>query len=262
MQLQTFREFTEASDKSVVFTFGRLNPMTSDHGKLLDKVASRAKRSDYKIYLSQSQDPKKNPLEYNEKVKWARKMFPKHARNIIEDKDVKNVFDILVKLYNAGYNKVTMVVGSDRVPEFEKLLSQYNGTKARHGFYEFDSIDIVSTGEHDPDAEGVEGLSSSKMRAAVTDDDFDSFKKCLPKGFKDGAELFNLTKQRMGIKESVQIEIETSTLRERYIAGEIFNVGDSVKCENVEFKIAKRGPNYVESEFGKKYFINNLTELE
>jgi hypothetical protein len=261
MHLQTFKEFTEASEKSVVFTFGRLNPMTVGHGKLLDKVASVSKGSDYKIYLSQSQDPKKNPLEYKEKIKWARKMFPKHARNIIEDKDVKNAFDIAVKLYDAGYNKLTMVVGSDRVPEFEKLLAQYNGTKARHGFYEFDSIDIVSAGERDPDAEGVEGMSASKMRAAVTDDDFDSFKQGLPKGFKEGAELFNLIKQRMGIKESVEIKIETSTLRERYIAGEIFNIGDSVKCENVEFKIAKRGPNYVENEFGKKYFINNLTEL-
>jgi hypothetical protein len=116
------------------------------------------------------------------------------------DDNVVNVFDILVKLQDEGYEAVTMVVGSDRVSEFKSLINKYNDKEARHGFYDFKDIKVVSAGDRDPDAEGVEGMSASKMRKAVTDNDFESFEKGLPSGFKKGQELFDILKDEMGIK--------------------------------------------------------------
>ena len=158
MSIKSFKTFSEDKSKEVVFTFGRFNPPTIGHEKLIKKVISQSSSNNFRIYVSQSSDPKRNPLEYREKVQLMRKMFPKYGRNIIFNKKVVNVFDILVDLYNQGFQKVTMVVGSDRVPEFRKLMSKYNGVKARHGFYEFDTINTVSAGERDPDADDVSGM--------------------------------------------------------------------------------------------------------
>ena len=135
--MKSFKQFNEDKKREVVFTFGRFNPPTVGHGKLLTKVAALAKGNDYRIYASQSNDKKKNPLEYKEKIKVLRKMFPKHGRNIVEDKNAKTALHIASILYDQGFTKITMVVGSDRVREFEKLLKQYNGAQGRHGYYNF-----------------------------------------------------------------------------------------------------------------------------
>mgnify|MGYP003137512305 FL=1 len=135
--IKGFKQYTEQAVNPVVFTFGRFNPPTIGHLKLLDKVASLAKGRNYRVYASQSNDPKKNPLLYKEKVQFMRKMFPKHGRNIVMDPKVKTVFDIAVKLYDEGFNQLNMVVGGDRVAEFEKLLIRYNDVKGRHGYYNF-----------------------------------------------------------------------------------------------------------------------------
>ena len=135
--LSSFKTFSEQKEKEVVFTFGRFNPPTIGHEKLIRKVISQANKNNYRIYVSQSSDPERNPLEYKEKVQLMRKMFPKYGRNIIFNKKIINVFNILVDLYDQGFTSVTMVVGSDRVPEFKKLMNQYNGKKARHGFYNY-----------------------------------------------------------------------------------------------------------------------------
>ena len=132
--IKSFKSYTEAKGESVVFTFGRFNPPTVGHEKLIKKVISVSKGNNYRIYVSQSSDPDRNPLQYKEKVQIMRKMFPKYGRNIILNKKIINVFNILVDLYDQGFREVTMVVGSDRVPEFKKLMGQYNGKKARHGF--------------------------------------------------------------------------------------------------------------------------------
>ena len=264
--LKSFKQFSEEKKKEVVFTFGRFNPPTIGHGKLLAKVAAAAIGNDYRIYASQSSDPKKNPLEYKEKIRVMRKMFPNHGRNIIEDKNAKTALHIASILHDQGFTKITMVVGSDRIKEFQKLLNTYNGAKGRHGYYDFkDGIDVVSAGERDPDAEGVSGMSASKMRQAAIDGDFKSFMLGIPKAYGKGMTLFNLLRKRMGLKEKKNfrehIELPTlSEIRERYIAGEVFNEGDTVYVGEIAVVIKERKSNYVVCNEGNKYFISSLSE--
>ena len=153
----------------------------------------------YRIYASQSQDAKRNPLKHKDKVALMKGMFPEHAKKIRRDKVIIPL-DILVKLYKEKHTDVVMVVGSDRVKEFDKILKQYNGKKARHGLYKFKSIRVISAGTRDPDGEGVSGMSASKMRAAVTKNDFKSFQKGLPPKFRGGKKLFKILQKEMGVK--------------------------------------------------------------
>ena len=250
----SFKQYLVEEEKTVFFSFGRMNPPTIGHEKLLDKLASAAGKNPYRMYLSQSVDSKKNPLEYKDKIKFARKMFPRHARNILLNTKLHNAMEIAVALYNEGFRRVIMVVGSDRVNEFEILLKKYNGEKARHGFYNFMDIKVISAGERDPDAEGVEGMSASKMRAAAADNDFTTFAQGLPKALNnaDSKALFNTVRKGMGLKEAtdyrkhVQLE-PVSEIRESYVDGKLFNVGDKVVIkENGEIGTVKRlGTNYV-----------------
>jgi hypothetical protein len=260
--VKRFSDYITEATKEVTFTFGRFNPPTTGHEKLLDAIAKVARGGKYVVYASQSADAKKNPLDYKTKVKYMRKMYPRHARSIMLDAKVRNVFDILVKLYDQGYNQVNMVVGSDRVPEFEALTNKYNGVKGRHGFYNFEGgVNIVSAGERDPDADDVSGMSASKMRAAAAANDFAAFSKGLPKGFKDGSQLFNDVRKGMGLKESynfrehLQLEPVSET-REAYVSGELFNEGDVivVKESDEVGQVIMRGSNYVLVEMadGKK----------
>lgn len=249
-------------NKEVYFTFGRMNPPTIGHGKVMDVLASKSGKSDYKVYLSQSVNPKKDPLTYADKVKHTRKMFPKHARQVMLDKNVRSVFDIAVKLYDQGYTKVNMVVGADRIREFEVLLAKYNGTKARHGFYKFQKISIISAGQRDPDATGVEGMSASKQRDNASKNDYTTFSQGVPKGMSDTdtRKLFNDVRNGMGLKEEHQfsrhIQLETvSETREAYVQGSLFAVGDEVVIKDTDelATVAVLGTNYViiESD-GKK----------
>ena len=251
--MKSFSQYLVEETKEVVFTFGRFNPPTNGHEKLISKVASLAKGSNYRIYASKSEDPKKNPLDFNTKIKYMRKMFPKHGRNIMADKDIRNALDILVKLYDQGFTKVTMVVGSDRVNEFSALTNKYNGVSSRHGMYNFeDGINVVSAGERDPDADDVSGMSASKMRAAATNNDYSSFSKGLPAGFKDGKGLFDSIRKAMGIKEAsdyknhIQLQ-PVSELREAYIKQRIFNEGEQVviTASGIVGTITKLGANYL-----------------
>ena len=138
--INSFKSYLVEESKSVYFTFGRMNPPTIGHEKLMRSLSEKSGKNPYRVYLSQSQDKKKNPLSFTEKVKYARKMFPKHARQIMADRKIKNVFDVASKLYSEGYKNVSLVVGSDRLNEFKILLDKYNGKKGRHGFYNFDNI--------------------------------------------------------------------------------------------------------------------------
>tara|TARA_R110001592_G_scaffold142862_1_gene365233 strand:+ start:848 stop:1678 length:831 start_codon:yes stop_codon:yes gene_type:complete len=251
---KSFHDYLTEAANGVVFTFGRFNPPTVGHEKLLEVLAKSAKGGDvYRVYASQSQDKKKNPLGYNDKVKFMRKMFPKHARSIINDKGVKTALDVLVKLYTDGFTQVSMVVGSDRVNEFDALANKYNGVDARHGFYNFEGgVNIISAGERDPDSEGVSGMSASKMRAAAEGNDFELFKKGLPKSFKDGQKLFNAVRSGMDLKESYtyrkHIQLESvSTIREDYINGDLFDVGDLVVVKESDEvgTVSHLGTNYV-----------------
>jgi len=260
--IKNFTQYLIEEDREVYFTFGRMNPPTIGHGKVMDVLAKKSGKSDYKVYVSQSQNPKKDPLSYTDKVKHVRKMFPKHARQVMLDKDVKSVFDIAVKLYDQGYTKINMVVGADRIREFDVLLNKYNGTKARHGFYNFKKINIVSAGERDPDATGVEGMSASKQRENAAKNDFVTFAQGVPKGMsdKDTRKLFNDVRKGMGLKEEFEfknhIELETvSETREQYVQGELFKVGDTVVIKESDEigTVSVLGANYVivETDNGK-----------
>jgi len=252
--INTFKNFLVEEEKTIYFTFGRMNPPTIGHEKLLKSLATKAGKNPYRVFVSQSQDPKKNPLAYKDKVKIIRKMFPKYARNIMLDNKVKTVFDAATKLYDEGYINVVMVVGSDRVREFEVLLSKYNGQKARHGFYNFKKITIVSAGERDPDAEGVEGMSASKMRAAASSGDFTQFSQGIPKNVSNAnaKAIYNAVRTGMGLKEAKEttqhIQLESvSELRESYVNGELFKEGDTVVIkESGELaRVKTLGSNYV-----------------
>ena len=150
--MKKFIDLQEATG-TVSFTFGRFNPPTTGHEKLCDAV-KKANPSDYKIFVSHKQDPNTDPLQYAKKVAYMKKSFPKHKKNIIVSKS-RNIFEILVELNS--YENLIMVVGSDRVAEFKRIINEYNGVKARHGFYEYKTVKVLSAGESDPDAEGVAG---------------------------------------------------------------------------------------------------------
>jgi len=251
--MRSFKDIREARGDTCVFTFGRFNPPTTGHEKLLDKVASVAKSNPgapYYVFASHSENAKKDPLPYAKKVAYMKKMFPKHARNIIVDK-ARNVFEIAVSLHNKGHKAIVMVVGSDRVDEFNSLLNKYNGVEARHGYYGFDNIEVVSAGERDPDAEGVTGMSASKMRAAASANDFDQFKLGLPRGFADGDKLFKDVRKHMGIRESFNglnyVMTEEDVIRDMYVRGEVLTIGDEVTdlYTGVTGKIIRRGTNYL-----------------
>jgi hypothetical protein len=264
--VKSFKQFTEAKKKEIVFTFGRFNPPTVGHEKLIKAVIKIASGRDYKIFASQSNKPDTDPLQYKEKVSIMRKMFPKYARNIILDEKIKTVFDIAVRLYDQGYTDVTMIVGSDRIKEFKTLLNKFNGVKSRHGFYEFDNITFESAGKRDADADDVSGMSASKMRAAATDGDFKAFSNGIPRDYGDDMALFNLLRKRMGLKEMTTFRKHTqlptvSEKREQYVSGEIFNTGDTAYVNGkVEITIQERKSNYVVCSKGDKYFIHSLEE--
>ena len=197
------------------------------------------------IFVSHSQDAKKNPLDYKRKVAYIRKMFPKYAKNVTTDK-ARTIFEVAVSLHNKGYKAIVMVVGSDRVDEFEKILNQYNGVDGRHGFYGFDNIEVVSAGERDPDAEGVEGMSASKMRTA-TDGDLESFKQGVPSGFKDVEKLYRDVRKSMGIREEKDMgEMDTyEEMRDAYLTGKIWNVGEIIEAKGMRGEIVRKGTNYI-----------------
>lgn len=255
--IKNFSQYLVEEEREVFFTFGRMNPPTIGHGKVMDVLAKKSGKADYKVYVSQTQDKKKNPLGYSDKIKHTRKMFPKHARNIIADKNIKTAIDALVSLYDQGYKKVTVVVGSDRVREFDVLFNKYNGEKARHGFYNFQSINVVSAGDRDPDAEGVEGMSASKQRENASKNDFVSFSQGVSKTMSnaDARKLFNDVRSGLGLKEVKEfknhLELPTvSETREKFIQGELFNVGDTVvvKESGEVTEVSMLGANYVITE--------------
>ena len=196
-------KLVEAKGDDITFTFGRFNPPTIGHEKLMDATKKAATR-EYRVYASKSQDAKKNPLQYEQKVKWMKRMFPKHKSKIQSGGNYKTALDVAVKLHNEGYRHLTMVVGSDSVREFNTLLKKYNGVQSTHGLYDFKTIKVKSAGERDPDAEGVAGMSASKMRKAAMDNDFKAFSQGLPLNFRDGDRLFSDVKKEMPIKEFME----------------------------------------------------------
>ena len=260
----SINEAPEYSKGTMALAFGRFNPPTIGHEKLLRKVAQTP--GDFKhVYLSKSNDPKSNPLTPTQKIKYMRDMFPQH-RSMFRIPKSNMILDIATEIYNDGYTNINFVAGSDRVQEFKTILNRYNNVKSRHGFYNFKNIKVISAGERDPDAEGATGMSASKMRKAVAQGDLKSFEKGLPRGFRGEKDLFRdvAVGMRVDFKKALAASrnhyfgyqykpvasleaFEKKQLRDLYIREVIFNINDKVHYvkEDIHGKIVRRSTNYI-----------------
>ena len=255
---------------TLTVAFGRFNPPHLGHLELMNTAANSVedKKDAYMIVPSRSNDPKKNPLDPNTKVDMMKSMFPQHANNIMNDTKTRTIFDVLNGANNDGYANVRIVGGADRVKEFNKLATNYNGK-----LYDFDNVEVISSGERDPDAEGVEGLSASRMRLAASENDFKAFKKGLPKDLDDEKkkEIFTTVRSSMGINEKWNIweiapKFDWEGLRENYIGEKIYQIGHLVENLNTGLvgRIIRRGANHLicvtENNFMFKSWIKDVSE--
>ena len=263
----------EKTKGTLTLAFGRFNPPHAGHQQLMDIAAqsAEAEESDYIIVPSRSQVAKKNPLDADTKVSLMRQMFPQHSERIVNDGANRTIFDVLKKAHNDGYTNVRIVAGQDRVKEFDKLSQNYNGQ-----LYQFDNMEVVSSGDRDPDAEGMEGLSSSRMRLAAAEGDFKTFRAGLPEGTprKMAMTLFDTVRQNMNVQEMKEFwniweiapKYDTENLRESYVSKKIFNIGDRVENLNTGLigRIIRRGANHLicvaENNIMFKSWVKDLKE--
>ena len=271
-QQQTAEIMGAPSSESAVVVFGRFNPPTTGHEKLLKSAGTEASRTgaDLRIYPSRSVDAKKNPLQPGTKIEYMQKMFPDYEESIKDDPNAKTIFDVLIACQNLAYKSVTIVVGQDRLAEFQGLAQKYNGD-----LYDFEEIKVISAGQRDADAEGLEGMSASKMRDAAAKDDFKAFAKGIPNiGNMDKKNLYNILQKSMGVKKT-ELAAETWTyapkldpfgLRVAYLKEQCFKVGSLVENVNtgVMGRITRRCANHVIVQTPEhtmfKAWLKDLTE--
>ena len=267
----------QEADNHVAITFGRFNPPHAGHGKLLDAVKAHGGDSgNYRIYPSRSQDHKKNPLGADQKVGHMRKLFPSHKDAIQNNEAHRNVFDILRDLNDEGKEHVTMVVGDDRVKEFEKITQKYNGVH-----YDFKTINIKSAGARSGD-DPIENLSASAQRKHASSDDYDSFHAGLPKGTskKYGKTLMSDVKAGMvppkkdskkkKVSESVweyAPKLDYDSFRDYYMLNQIFKVGAIVEHDDTGLRghVVHRGTNYIimkdDNDIEIRAWLKHVTEV-
>ena len=267
----TPEEESESDDKNgqtLTLVFGRFNPPTVGHKKLLDGAKSVAGDGDIRIYPSRSNDPKKNPLEPGQKTELMKKMFPSHSENIVNDESIKTIFDALELANNDGYSNIKIVVGSDRVSEFDNLAQKYNGD-----LYDFEEIETISAGERDEDSDDVSGMSASKMRKAAAEEDFQTFRTGIPDNVDDktAKQIMNTVRKAMRVEEGWSLweiapKFDWKNLRENYVTGKIFKINQLVENLNTGLvgKIVRRGTNYLicvtENDVMFKSWIRDLRE--
>jgi len=260
----------EKTKGTLTIAFGRFNPPTTGHEKLLDTVASSSDDGDYVIVPSRSQDKKKNPLDADAKVGVMRAMFPNHSEKIVNDPANRTIFDVLKKAHNDGYAGVRIVGGADRQKEFDKLVNNYNGLQ-----YDFENIEVRSAGDRDPDADDVTGMSASKQRKYAAENDFENFLKGVPSAMnkKVAKDLFNNIRTGMNIKEGWSLweiapRFDWENLREQFIGKKIYQVGDLVENLNTGLvgRIIRRGANYLicvtEDQIMFKSWIKDVSEAK
>jgi hypothetical protein len=253
---------------TLVVTFGRFNPPTVGHKKLLDAARKAAGKGALKIYPSRSQDPKKNPLDPDEKVDVMKQMYPDHADSIVNDPNSRSIFDVLKQAHADGYSDVKIVVGGDRVQEFGKMSDKYNGQ-----IYDFAGVQTISAGERDPDAEGVEGMSASKMRKAAAENDFKTFRQGVPDTIDDKAAkmMMNSLRKKMNVKEGWNLweiapKFDWKNLRENYFKNKLYDIGELVENLNTGLvgRVIRRGANYLicvtEDNIMFKSWIKDVSE--
>lgn len=198
-------ELFENQTKHAAFCFGRMNPPTQGHQQLINTVAQQGRGGDFFIFTSQSQDPKKNPLDYQTKVRFLRALYPGIASHVVYEPGLKTIMQVASWLYSKGYRSVTFVAGSDRLVEFRELLEKYNGKEMANGYYQFNSINFVSSGDRDPDAEGVTGVSASAARAAAAAGDYEAFSQAVGAG-KLTQQLYDAVRQGMNLNEDIKLD--------------------------------------------------------
>ena len=258
------------SKGTLTIAFGRFNPPHIGHQQLMDtaKAAADQEHGDYIIVPSRSNDPKKNPLDADTKVAFMRGMFQQHAGRIQNDVNTRTIFDVLKKAHADGYENVRIVGGADRVSEFSKLANNYNGT-----LYQFNNVEVVSAGDRDPDAEGIEGLSASRLRLAAAENDYRTFKMAMPDNMRprEVKDLYNTLRMSMGINEEWGIwemapKFDQQTLRENYVSETIFKIGQLVENMNTGLigRIIRRGANHLicvtENKIMFKAWIKDVNE--
>ena len=281
----------EVQDKHVAFTFGRFNPPHAGHGKMMDAVKSYGgDTGNYRIYPSRTQDNKKNPLSADQKIKHMRAMFKDHKDKIQNSEAHRNIFDIMKDLNDEGHEHVTMVVGDDRVKEFDKLTKKYNGVH-----YDFKSINVKSAGKRDPKSDDpLERLSASSLRKHATKGDHEAFHAGTG-GYKNSKQMMadvqaGLTPKQKAEKAAKKAKAKLSTatgtkektvketwefspklaledLREHYIQGELFDTGTLIEHDNTGIRghIVHRGTNHVifKDEYGDEFkaWLGDITEI-
>ena len=281
----------EVQDKHVAFTFGRFNPPHAGHGKMMDAVKSYGgDTGNYRIYPSRTQDNKKTPLSADQKIKHMRAMFKDHKDKIQNSEAHRNIFDIMKDLNDEGHEHVTMVVGDDRVKEFDKLTKKYNGVH-----YDFKSINVKSAGKRDPKSEDpLERLSASALRKHATKGDHEAFHAGTG-GYKNSKQMMadvqaGLTPkqkaEKAAKKEKAKLSTATGTkektvketweyapklaleeFREHYIQGELFDTGTLIEHDNTGIRghIVHRGTNHVifKDEYGDEFkaWLGDITEI-
>jgi len=260
----------EKTKGTLTVAFGRFNPPTTGHEKLLDTVAANSDEGDYIIVPSRSQDKKKNPLDPDTKVSIMRQMYPNHGERIVNDPQNRTIFDVLKKAHMDGYAGVRIIGGGDRVQEFEKLSNDYNGK-----LYQFDNVEVLSAGDRDPDGDDVSGMSASKQRKAAAENDYASFRKGVPKSMDDKAAkmLFNTLRKAMNVNEGWNLweiapKFDWKNLRENYVADKVFKLGSLVENLNTGFvgRIIRRGANHLicvtEDNVMFKAWIKDVSEAK
>ena len=258
----------EKTKGTLTVAFGRFNPPTTGHEKLLNQVAKSSDEDDYIIVPSRSQDAKKNPLDADSKVGVMRQMFPKHSEKIVNDPANRTIFDVLKKAHNDGYAGVRVVGGADRQKEFDKLVNTYNGK-----LYNFDKVEVISAGDRDPDADDVSGMSASKQRKAAAEGDLKSFMKGIPSSMEKKAaeELYKNIRKAMNIKEGWNLweiapKFDWESLRENYVGEKVYQIGQLVENLNTGLigRIIRRGANHLiwvtEDNFMFKSWIKDVSE--
>lgn len=228
----------------VTVVFGKFNPPTKSHKKVLDSAKQTSSEGNLYIFPSRTQDGKKNPLDPDLKISYMKEMFPEYAENIIDSDEFNTIFDVLQYLNQEGYTGINIVCGAERVSEIDNLANKNNGQ-----LYDYVSINVVSAGAKDPDSETE---SSAMARKSAAEGDFESFKKTLPSGFKNSKQLFTDLQQTMNVKEGYNLweiapDYDWKGLRENYVFGHLYKVGSKVESCNTGLKgeVIRSGANHL-----------------
>jgi hypothetical protein len=248
----------------------RFNPPTKEHKQLFSAAKRISLGGEIRVYPSRVQDSKKDPLNPDRKIHYIGKMFPEIADNVVNNPEMKTIFDVLVAANEDGYSNVNIVVGSDRLSEIKNLADKSNGT-----FYQFDDIQVIPTGTFDSEKSET-GVSSGMLRKTAADNNFRDFKRGMPKTMdeSDSKKFFNEIRKAMGfsnrVKENYNLweiapELDYKNLRENYIQNRIFKIGDVVENANTGLngKVIRRGTNYLicvtENDYMFKSWIKDVS---